>query len=275
MHTYTLLGALDENDKYVRPAAASKAQIYRCPDCLDGLILRAGKINRPHFAHRKKDNPCKYYSHPSESQIHKDAKYLLKHLLENKSITIVHDYCNGCQKNPESVSIPKLSDNSKIILEYRFEYNDGHKIADVAYVVADEIKYIFEICHTHKTSAANRPEPWFEFDAISLINSNMEEYNVKITNIRKCTKCPMERCKNCGLLEWKWLIDCHDGCCSADCAINPRIYINVSYKDKEYAKGLGCQFDWNLKKWFFTEFNIFRGQILDKWQQIEVSHAKT
>ena len=47
------------------------------------VIFRNGKIKQPHFAHHKSDNPCYYYDKPCETQIHKDAKLLMKSLLDN------------------------------------------------------------------------------------------------------------------------------------------------------------------------------------------------
>jgi uncharacterized protein YkuJ len=74
-------------------------------------------------------------------------------------------------------------------MEYRFEYN-GLKIADVVYLDAGEILCIFEIYNTHKTNSNNRPEPWFEIDALTLINlvANNANNDLSITCIR-CEKC--------------------------------------------------------------------------------------
>ena len=36
---------------------------------------------------------------------------------------------------------------------------------------------------------------------------------------------------------------------------NNKIYINVSYDDKDEAKELGCKWDPNKKSWYYTENN--------------------
>ena len=78
-------------------------------------------------------------------------------------------------------------------MEYRFNYNDELKIADVAHTLNGEIKGIYEICHTHKTCSENRPEPWVEIDAISLLSSvntnNNEQLIINCIRCEKCEKC--------------------------------------------------------------------------------------
>ena len=78
------LGAINkETGKYVQPRMASKQDQYICPECKKELILCQGKILVHHFRHKVDSNrPCYHYSNPTETQIHKDAKELLKNLLE-------------------------------------------------------------------------------------------------------------------------------------------------------------------------------------------------
>ena len=76
------LGALKKGTTdYVYPAIATKANKYVCPECAKDLMLRAGTKRVKHFAHFASENPCTYYDKPSEAQIHKDAKMLMKHVL--------------------------------------------------------------------------------------------------------------------------------------------------------------------------------------------------
>ena len=64
------------------------------------------------------------------------------------------------------------------------------------YIDNGEIICIFEICHTHKTDKEKRPEPWFEIDALSLINlaNDMNNNSLKINCIRceKCDECLLQ-----------------------------------------------------------------------------------
>jgi hypothetical protein len=171
------LGAINTlTSEYVYPRIANKKDKYHCPECEKELILVKGEIRVHHFRHKKDDNPCNHYSHPTESQVHKDAKKILKSLLENKiSIQFVRS-CVCCRKNQE-FEIPEMGESSVIELEHRFEHNNGLKIADVGYLDEDEIVCIFEIYHTHKTRSEDRPEPWFEIDAVTLINLANENKN--------------------------------------------------------------------------------------------------
>jgi hypothetical protein len=214
MSNHFSMGAINKNtNSYEYPKIANKINKYKCPYCEEDVIFRNGSINQPHFAHYKSNNPCYYYEKPNESQIHKDAKLLMKTLLDNKSSIFIERDCNYCKKNKDKelfeytnsyeyiIFSDDYSDNTKTYLEYKFIYNNSVKIADVAVVENDKIKYIFEICHTNNTSENNRPEPWFEIKAEDLINKinsgeNIDEDgNIDIKCIRKY------KCESCKYIE--------------------------------------------------------------------------
>lgn len=186
------LGAIDKaTNNYVLPCNADKKNKYVCPDCSKDLIFKNGKIKAPHFAHFSEKEPCTYYIRPTESQIHKDAKLLLKSLLDiQKKLLIIQKCSNGC-----NIEYPIEYTENKTELEYRFDLNNSTKIADVAFLNMNKIKYIFEICHKHKTLSENRPEPWFEFNATDLIetvNINIENDTITLQCIRgdqTCQEC--------------------------------------------------------------------------------------
>ena len=80
------LGAINKfTGEYVYPKIANKKDEYICCECKTDLILCQGEVRVHHFRH-KIDTviPCHHYSNPTETQIHKDAKILLKCLLEKK-----------------------------------------------------------------------------------------------------------------------------------------------------------------------------------------------
>lgn len=187
------LGAINKvNGEYVYPRIANKKDAYICPECNKDLILCQGTKRVHHFRHKVDCiDPCRHYSHPTETQIHKDAKLLLKNLLERKIPISFLRNCDCCKKN-EEFEIPEISEGSNIQLEYRFEYN-GVKVADVAYLEDGEILCIFEICNTHKTCSENRPEPWFEIDALTLIKlaNDHDLVSLQIPCIRR------EKCEAC------------------------------------------------------------------------------
>lgn len=192
------LGALNKKtNKYVFPFFGNKQDEYICPDCKNDLIFCKGQVIRPYFRHHQ-ESSCFRYSSPSESQIHKDAKLLLKELLEKKiPIFFYIGKCIDCNKNVEE-KIVLTGDDSQIKLEYSFPYNNTTMCADVAYLKDKKLEYIFEICHTHKTKEECRPEPWFEINATSFINfmnrqNNLE--NIKLYCQRQRKKRP--RCKEC------------------------------------------------------------------------------
>ena len=219
------MGAINKTtNQHEHPKIANKINKYKCPSCEKDVIFRNGKIKQPHFAHYKSDNPCYYYDKPNESQIHKDAKLLMKSLLDNKKNIYIHRSCNYCEQINCGSNYSKqincgcnyceqincgysecvdyesyifednYNDNTKTVIEYKFNYNNSKKSADVAFVENDKIKYIFEICYKNKTREENRPEPWFEIDAEKLINKINsgeiidEDGNISIECIRdyKC-----------------------------------------------------------------------------------------
>jgi len=193
MTTHLSLGAIKKpTGEYVPPKLANKADMHCCPTCNKDVIVCQGDIRKPYYRHRVDTNPCQYYCSPTESQIHKDAKSLLKMLFESKIPIVFTRRCLCCQ-TVEEYEIPELTESSSIVLEYRFEHN-GPKVADVAYLDNGEIITIFEIYHTHKTDRENRPEPWFELDATGLIQQANESSSVEtmyLSCIRKdnCEEC--------------------------------------------------------------------------------------
>lgn len=195
------LGAINKlTGEYVYPKIANKKDEYICPECNKDLILVRGEIRVHHFRHKVDSiNPCHHYSKPTESQIHKDAKMLMKTLLENKTHIQFIRECLSCKISCE-INLPEITEGSTIILEHRFNYDDELRIADVAHTLNGEIKGIYEICHTHKTCSENRPEPWVEIDAnslLTLVNTNNEP--LIINCVRKCKEC--EYYKNLSELE--------------------------------------------------------------------------
>lgn len=186
------LGAINKNTgNYVYPKIANKKDDYICPECNKELILCQGEVRVPYFRHKFDVNPCHHYTNPTESQIHKDAKMLLKTLLEGKTPIQFERECSSCKKETDII-LPEVEQESIISLEHRFSYNGSTKIADVAHLLNGEVKSIFEIMHTHKTSSENRPEPWVEIDASWLLNYvNTNEDSLKLKCIRgyKCEEC--------------------------------------------------------------------------------------
>lgn len=268
------LGALKKGtNEYIYPAAASKMDKYVCPDCGKDLILRRGQIRIHHFAHLRDDNPCTYYNKPSESQIHKDAKMLMKSLLDKKKqITIIRKCPGVCGNRPEEYEIPEISDTSNIIVEHRFKYN-GLKIADVAYIDNKEIVCIFEIYNKHATEEINRPEPWFEIDAYELINSvNSISDKISINCIRRgvCKDCELVPCHRCKKLSPRCIMNTNINsiwCKLCDMDFYKMIHLDVGYSDKDKIKSYGAKFDPLYKKWYIDSDNRNLPYILSKWRK--------
>ena len=99
MSNHFSMGAINKTtNNYEPPKLADKKNKYKCPSCEKNVIFRNGKIKKPHFAHYKSNNPCSYYEKPSESQIHKDAKLLMKTLLDRKRPINIYRKCYYCEQ---------------------------------------------------------------------------------------------------------------------------------------------------------------------------------
>lgn len=189
IHALSLGGLNKVTGKYVYPKIANKGDQYVCPDCNKDLTLCQGEIRIPYFRHKiDAIHPCNHYSSPSESQIHKDAKLLMKELLDSKTPVTMVRTCSEC-KTKDEFEILEMADDSVIELEHRFTHNGGTKIADVAYLDDGELFCIFEICHTHKTEKENRPDPWFEINAKKLIASANDRLWDKTIACMRCELC--------------------------------------------------------------------------------------
>jgi uncharacterized protein YkuJ len=216
------LGAINKlTNEYVYPKIADKKSMYKCCDCEDDLVLCQGPIKAHYFRHKVKNRKCKTYTKPSESEIHRDAKLLIKKLLESHTPISINRTCKICNKK-ECFDIPEMLHDSNIILEYRFDCN-GPKVADVAYIENNEILCIFEICHSHQTSEEVRPNniPWFEIIAKDLINlvNNGNNNDIDISKLPRlylnCNR--YAKCNNC--IE-NCIDDCIDECIDNDIETN-------------------------------------------------------
>ncbi len=230
---HRLIGAINKRtQQYELPSVAVKTDCYQCPDCNGDLILNKGNVRKHHFKH-KTTVECTYYEHPSESQMHKDAKFRLQSLLQSNVSVVMERQCH-CFLNPlmrrqqmqknctgpsptEQFEIPVPGSASEIVTEYRFEHNGELKIADVAYVENGKIVAIFEILHTHKTSDDARPEPWFEIESTTLLDLNPSPNPTEI--ILPCARktfletCTPTKCPRCLHYEPCWLTEQNFGFC--------------------------------------------------------------
>lgn len=194
MQNHFSMGAINKaTNTYEYPKIANKINKYKCPSCEKDVIFRNGKIKKPHFSHYKSDNPCSYYEKPNETQIHKDAKLLMKTLIDNKYLLRIYRKCYYCNKEHKyflSINYEENKNNTSAVIEYKFNYNNSNRSADVALLENSKLKYIFEICYKNKTKEENRPEPWFEFKAETFINEINSGKNI-IECIRdyKCDHC--------------------------------------------------------------------------------------
>lgn len=186
-----IIGAINKDTgEFISPNYAKKGIKYECIDCKTQLFFRKGINNIPHFAHfyfSNSNQSCK----TAECDI---SKLMLKKIFESKSEIRIIKMCNECGQECD-FEILNIYSDGEIILNYNFEHNNKIQTADVAYLLNGKIIYIFKMYHRNFSFDFKYPEPWFEIDAINLIN-NYNNYingdlNFSINCIRKnvCEKC--------------------------------------------------------------------------------------
>lgn len=193
MVVFNSLGAINKlTGNYVYPKIANKEDSYKCPDCNKDLVFCNGQVRNPYFRHKKEvSSGCTRYTNPGESVIHKEAKNLLKLILEKQRQICFIKRCRDCRKS--CIRNVFVQAHSSVQLEYGFTYGGSRRIADVACINGEHISFLVEICYTHRTCDKYRPEPWFEVDArsfIELVNSDYGD-TLRIPCIRgfTCNEC--------------------------------------------------------------------------------------
>lgn len=172
-------GAINKTTKkYQYPELADKKDKFICPDCSIPVRLRKGLVNKPHFAHIQSTNPCNYYEHIGESQIHKNGKSIIKSWLDTNTPIFFNRICSGCRENVKyKIGDECYDENTFAKIEHAFDHDDGTiRHADVALVKYKIMTHLFEVRHTHATKEEDRPKglPWFDINAMDIINQVYE-----------------------------------------------------------------------------------------------------
>jgi len=213
-------GAIDQsNDEYSIPRYAIKSRQYKCPCCNEILILKKGTKNRHHFAHFAQDDKCQFYDETKKNQydydrvnecnLHKQAKKVLKRMLEEKTL-IVNRHCATMQCNTHIEFIIKLKENETIEIEKPMNLADGRLIKpDVIKMSGNEIVEIYEILDSHRTEEDNRMNlNWYEFKATEIIDKYYDaSYNLFDTILLKCCRQTI-KCSKCIKTEQDYLARC-------------------------------------------------------------------
>lgn len=192
-----------KNGDIIKLDAISKSTKHlhdlECLICSNTLILKDGEIKVKHFAHKSSTAELKCMTiikaGGGESWMHKTAKELVKGFLDNGGGIISISECSICKGQRKSL-IKRLSSDQQVQLEYP----DKDYIADIAITIRDSYgtvrpSVIIEIMHSHKTrDDTSRPEPWYEFSANDVVNSNFHSIDklIYFRNHRNATK--WEKC---------------------------------------------------------------------------------
>lgn len=175
--------ALDDNKNIVKITdSITKGKKLYCPCCTCTVFaVNKGSKIKHHFRH---DYEHFDYEHKGESEIHNYSKNVLKFILENYLVEI-KTCCDLLSISSE--------DYSQVVLEKPCEFLRW----DVACLDMDNnIKYGFEVKHTHKAEEKTRQgNIWFEIEASEIVNLEEDENKKIILNcIRRCEKCLNKKC---------------------------------------------------------------------------------
>lgn len=134
---------LDPSGRLVPPTEAAREVAYCCPGCASPLILRAGAVKRPHFAHDTQA-ACQ-----PESLLHRTAKQLIAQVVSAWKAgagpaPVVMRSCVRCRHRVPQ-QLPAYIDGALVehVVDDRWR-------ADVALVRGQEVIGIVEILVTHQ-----------------------------------------------------------------------------------------------------------------------------
>lgn len=159
--------ARTESGLLVRPDDAASGQRYRCPGCGADVVLRSGKLRRPHFAHRRGEG-CS-----TESTLHRAAKQLVVQVIAEWK---ARQGPRPCVSRPCPVfscdggivqDIPE--DVTHAVAEVRL---DRGPVADVVLYRGDIPSAAIEILVTHAVDPVKAERiaiPWVELRAVELL----------------------------------------------------------------------------------------------------------
>ncbi len=167
-HALAVPIAFSADGSLVRPHQAREGRHYRCPGCGAKVVLRSGKLRRPHFAHGGGDG-CS-----TESTLHRAAKHQI--------LQVIEEWKDGAGPQPcMSRPCPRYGCDGGIVqdvphdithaaAEVRLE--DG-SIADVVLFRGTDAAVAVEILVTHPVGSQKAERlsvPWMELLAVDVLN---------------------------------------------------------------------------------------------------------
>ena len=160
--------AVSADGRLVQPAEGTRGERFRCPGCGTEVILRKGRVKRPHFAHRGGD-ACS-----PESALHRAAKGLLRQVVTDWKRGVGPSPCvtRPCPSYPCAGAIVQdiPADVTHALEEVRV--SDG-SVADVVLFRGDVPAVAIEVLATHRVTSVKAQRlrlPWMEVRAADLLD---------------------------------------------------------------------------------------------------------
>lgn len=264
----------DKKLVYATVAKKSTEAPYACIECNNVLILKQGKILTPHFSHKGNSSIERTCSGgiKGESKEHLEAKTILCEL--NQACEFISK-CQTCMvSNLTTYQIDMLK-NHYAVEEYKYDkYRIDVCIKDKK---DDSIVLFVEVKHKHAVPLeksnflSSQVFPWIEVEAQDILDCkepNTDNHNIiQIPYISKvdCDKC-------ISIVQEKKLKDEQLKTASVNkdyiddevknwlkiikgCYPQPRLYLNVTYAEKEAAKKCGAKWCREKNKWYAQNIN--------------------
>lgn len=159
---------MNAREVLVHAKNASKDEQYHCPGCKADLVLRAGEVNKKHFAH-KADTAC-----TGETVVHETAKYMVAQVIIehadplSTAVISINCSCVICKKTFQR-ALPKNS-----FTDAKIEHKIGRFFCDVVAFRGHDHVLAVEVCVTNAVNEQKSEEltiPWIEVDATSILEN--------------------------------------------------------------------------------------------------------
>ncbi|MBD1900322.1 hypothetical protein H6F50_16530 [Coleofasciculus sp. FACHB-712] len=202
--------AYTQEGHLIKAVNAQKGQSYICPNCNRELILRRGKIKRPHFAHKTLSVNC-----TPETALHYIFKILLRekiqHHLESKLPLDIKWNCEYCP-NPHTGNLLKKA------VQVKLEHNLGVCKPDIALLDKDnKVIAVIEVVVSHSPEQSTLD--YYERNKIALIqyilttDEDISRLNNPLIEPDKVNFCRNPKCNDCGRYKSKKYLLIINACC--------------------------------------------------------------
>ncbi len=169
------------------------------------------------------------------------------------------NYCGGDKERHLKYFKLKYGDNI-LPLDHEEHCICGHKIEENCYITNDINILVIGNCCIKK---------FIKNSGRTCEICKQPHKNRKVNRCNNCRIGVCDECENECNIKYKLCYNCFNE--NRKYEINkPKIYLSVLYHEKESLKEFGGRWDDDLKKWYIFEDSVYKQQVLDKWEKIDL-----